>query len=533
MLAGVRRLCKGQKRVFKTDQQQEQPGAWHSLSPPRLHLNFITTASPRSTSEWSRRDNDGCACQRPVDTDPFLKRCLRAPRILDAATKVLNSSRAMLRLSTGSRVRILSRTLVQRQDQRQLSHFRVIEHVVPCQHTRQYPGGAEPGQHSALRLSVKQYIPKQPPEGWADRALTVIGASGNGLPRELMEPFWDDFYEQMQKKGQAIRSIWVADQAHQGASGVLNETILGNDPSWFDHARDLLFFINQKQDNLPQPLFGIGHSMGASQLTALALLHPTLMQGLVLMDPVIQAANPSKPFALASTYRRDLWKSRAQAKESFLKSKFYQSWDSRVLDNWIEYGLRELPTEVYPEIAQDSGDIPVTLTTAKHEEVYSFLRPLYNGQEGVAPEADLGNYFDLNPEDTEPDYPFYRPECAVIFRKLPELRPPVTYIFGKESPLAGEERNEHKLSLTGSGVGGSGGRRHDKVTGTVLDCTHFVPMEMPGAAASSAAEFVDREARRWWTATDEFQRRWQRRPRPQRVMLDDTWRAKIGPKPSR
>lgn len=36
--------------------------------------------------------------------------------------------------------------------------------------------------------------------------------------------------------------------------------------NWWDYARDLLFLINQKQDQMPQPLIGIGHSMGASQL---------------------------------------------------------------------------------------------------------------------------------------------------------------------------------------------------------------------------------------------------------------------------
>ena len=36
--------------------------------------------------------------------------------------------------------------------------------------------------------------------------------------------------------------------------------------NWWDFARDLLFLINQKQQEMPQPLVGIGHSMGGSQL---------------------------------------------------------------------------------------------------------------------------------------------------------------------------------------------------------------------------------------------------------------------------
>jgi len=36
-------------------------------------------------------------------------------------------------------------------------------------------------------------------------------------------------YQKLKAKGIRIRSIWIADVAHQGASGVLNEKKLGND----------------------------------------------------------------------------------------------------------------------------------------------------------------------------------------------------------------------------------------------------------------------------------------------------------------
>ena len=58
----------------------------------------------------------------------------------------------------------------------------------------------------------------------------------------------------------------MADVSHQGESGVLNEGLLGNDPGWFDHSRDLLHLINLKRDQMPRPIMGIGHSMGGAQL---------------------------------------------------------------------------------------------------------------------------------------------------------------------------------------------------------------------------------------------------------------------------
>lgn len=75
---------------------------------------------------------------------------------------------------------------------------------------------------------------------------------------------------------------------NQGQSGVLNEKILANDrmfcvsrdmgkklvsanpgpvpASWLDHSRDLMHLINLKRDEMPNPLVGIGHSMGGAQL---------------------------------------------------------------------------------------------------------------------------------------------------------------------------------------------------------------------------------------------------------------------------
>lgn len=47
--------------------------------------------------------------------------------------------------------------------------------------------------------------------------------------QELYEPLWDDLYHKLKVKGVNIRSIWIADAAHQGASGVLNEKKLGDD----------------------------------------------------------------------------------------------------------------------------------------------------------------------------------------------------------------------------------------------------------------------------------------------------------------
>ncbi|KIW35034.1 uncharacterized protein PV07_01762 [Cladophialophora immunda] len=336
---------------------------------------------------------------------------------------------------------------------RSLSQFRVIEHEVRTQHTRHWPRGTEVGCENALRLSVKQYIPHER-RNPVPSDITFIAAHANGFPKELYEPLFDDLYTKLRAVGGGIRAIWIADLAHQGKSYILNEKALGNDPNWWDGARDFLFLINQKQDELPQPLVGIGHSMGASQLAQLSLLHPRLLQALILIDPVIQTENPSKTFAKPSTYRRDIWPSRQEARAKFASSKFYQAWDPRVFEKWVQYGLRDLPTELYPE-RNESEEPGVTLTTPKSQEVFSYLRPKYNGTPGIAPERDRAVYGDMHPEDVEEGYPFYRPEPAEIFRRLPELKPPVLESLWNEADIESSSADETALREGASLVAGT------------------------------------------------------------------------------
>ncbi|KAJ4524530.1 hypothetical protein HRR75_000119 [Exophiala dermatitidis] len=309
--------------------------------------------------------------------------------------------------------------------------------------------------------------------------LQVIHASPDSHnAQEMYEPLLDDLEESVSGLGRKIRSIWIADMAHQGQSYVLNENA-----------------------------------------------------ALVLIDPVIQTENPSKTYAPAATYRRDLWPSRQEAAEKFAASKFYQTWDPRVLQEWSEYGLRELPTAMYPDRGT-SPEPPVTLTTPKAQEVFSYLRPKYYGSPDIPPEEDWAVYGDIHPDDVE-DYPFYRPEPAQTFRRLPELKPPVLYIFGAKSELATPDLRRKKMETTGSGIGGSGGQKNGKVEEVVLDCGHLVPLERVKECADAAARFSVSEVTRWEDMTRDWQRRWLEKPPRERIGIDDRWKEAIGPRPSK
>lgn len=47
--------------------------------------------------------------------------------------------------------------------------------------------------------------------------------------QELYEPLWEDLVKSLNQRGVGVRSIWMADVAWQGQSGILNDDLLGND----------------------------------------------------------------------------------------------------------------------------------------------------------------------------------------------------------------------------------------------------------------------------------------------------------------
>ncbi|MCJ1401145.1 hypothetical protein MMC11_004357 [Xylographa trunciseda] len=418
--------------------------------------------------------------------------------------------------------------------------FRIQEHIIDSQYIREYPGATRENQEEALKIHVKQYTPLDT-STILPGAVTIIGAHANGFPKELYEPLWDDIYRRSKSSGFSIRSIWIADVAQQGYSSILNEDKLGNDPSWLDFSRDLLHMTNHFRHQMPRPIVGIGHSMGGAQLVNLSTMHPRLLTTLILLDPVITNSPPiggrGEKFnvAKASTFRRDLWPSRRAAAASFGKSPFYQRWDPRVLQLWLRYGLRDTPTAIYPEKPPEGADVPATLTTTKHQEVWTFLRPNFQGMD-----AD-GNVI-LN-RNTHPDvepcsdpaisgmgiFPFYRPEPASIYSKLPSLRPSVLYIFGATSNMSVPEGRRAKMQTTGIGAGGSGGANEGRVKEVVLEGVgHLVPMEAVGDSADASARWLGAELKRW----GEEERQWlearKQRAQDADIRVGEEWVKWIG-----
>ncbi|CAG8876346.1 unnamed protein product [Penicillium nalgiovense] len=393
------------------------------------------------------------------------------------------------------------------------SPFRIVEHVVPTQHIREYPGATANDQEEPLHLAVKQYIPLDNPNPQPGD-ITILGAHANGFPKELYEPLWEEIYSRSKQNGMRIRSIWMADVAQEGQSSVINEDSLGNDPSWFDHPRDLLHLINAKRAEMPRPIVGIGHSMGGAHLTQLCLMHPRLIHTLILLDPVIQRQTTqldslglqknkreiAKTTQL-STHRRDIWPSRQTAAEGFRRSPFYQAWDPRVLSRWIEY-------------------------------VFTFSRPNYTNIPNSTKPVNRVTHPDLDATHQD-SYPFYRPEPARIFSQLPFLRPSVLYIFAGKSDMCLPAMRADKLANTGTGLGGSGGVAAGRVRDVFLeDFGHLLAQEAVNECADAAVSWLAPEIRRWCAEEESFRAAWSQKSKIEKVTVDAEWLKNV-PAPAR
>ncbi|KAK3692488.1 Alpha/beta hydrolase family-domain-containing protein [Podospora appendiculata] len=423
------------------------------------------------------------------------------------------------------------------------SAFDIKEHVVEGQHIREYPHATARSQEDVLRLAVKQYIPKNNPNPQPGD-ITILASHANGFVKELYEPLWEDMLVALAARGVKVRGIWIADVAWQGQSGLLNDDLLGNDPSWLDHARDLLHLVNTFRAAMPRPIIGVGHSFGANVIVNLALLHPRLLSSLVLLDPVLSRFSlrgPKYGFGPMknTAYRRDLWPSRAAAEASFLKNAFYSTWDPRVLALWNKHGLVPVPASSTLHPSALAGSI--TLTTSKHQEVFTYYRPqsqTYDAQTGARLPSDKATRAqhlpDAGPDVTTPggpgyEFDFYRPEGIQTTDRLPNVRPGVLWVFGSLSDVNPPDVRAEKMELTGVGVGGSGGVKAGRVKAeTIEGFGHLVPMEQTTRCAELAADFVADDLRVWRDEDAAF-RVWAGRSKVEKTMIDDDWKRWMGP----
>ena len=226
----------------------------------------------------------------------------------------------------------------------------------------------------------------------------------------------------------------------------------------------------------------------------LAIIHPRLLSTVVLIEPVILDDIPVGPNpALLSTIRRDIWDTRAKAEAALRRG--FATWDPRALDQFLQYGLRAVPTALYdPSRHEHLSPSSVTLTTSNPQEAWAYA------QVNLEPKDSGLDRLLLPDWDPVIELPHLssRPECFITMRNLPYVRPSVLYIFGAKSPLSLPQLQEKKLKTTGIGTGGNGGVAEANVEKSVLQGSgHLVIFEKPDECANVAADWIRRWFDRW------------------------------------
>ena len=406
-----------------------------------------------------------------------------------------------------------------------MAGFELRTHKFPGQHIRQYPGATRYNEEDIQYLEVKQYVPTRSHPGSGD--VTIIATQAVSFPKELYEPLFEDMLASSEAHGFRIRSIWAVDACHHGASGILNEHTQGDDPSLFDLGRDILLMTNLFRADMPHPIVGLGHSMGATALLHTSLMNPRLFASLILIDPIIGPSISGAGAALVhmSSMRPDLWPSREAAEKAFKSVKQFQLWDPRVLPRWLKYGLRDTPTLVYPKADQ------ITLTTTKANESWSYARSAF---EPLPPYATKENYMTDRMRIKYPEmgntilqtWPFHRHEAAQVYADLPRIRPDCLFMFPAKGPMTTAEAMDDKVGRTGVGVGGNGGEKFGRVKKIIMnDVGHLAPFEKPALCAEIIGEWLGKDLNEW-----EERRRFERENRDDKSVsktaLSDEWISK-------
>lgn len=286
--------------------------------------------------------------------------------------------------------------------------------------------GAAEGEEG-LCMAVNRYTRKKGNEGSGEgRGLTLVMIHPNGMHKETWEPTLEDLLRHAERDTNGgghlpIEEIWSIDLVNHGQSAILNEDVLGETFYWGENGRDLISFVVnyidsptlQSSDDTPPTtarhlspvvlddptlnqldfhsscpsssipterqyrnriIVGIGHSVGASALAFASSSLSSLFSSVIFVDPVIVPSNSDPAVTEGSTFlargaitRTDNWASREEAARGFLKKGFFMSWDERVFDSYMRFGLK------------DREDGRVGLTMDKIDEARVFADPAMVG----------------------------------------------------------------------------------------------------------------------------------------------------------
>ncbi|KAI0640649.1 alpha/beta-hydrolase [Trametes meyenii] len=183
--------------------------------------------------------------------------------------------------------------------------------------------------------------------------------------------------------GFTIVEVWAMDSPNHGHAARLNDSLLRDFPNGITgmhwaRAANLLLTSGLMASGCA--VVGVGHSAGSCiivQSTDGYPLDRLLLSSIIMVEPPMMTRDilrraqtegaPVLRAAEGALVRKDVWSSRAAAKEWFAKRIPWKRWDPRAFELFIEHGLLDLPTAAYPDTQQG-----VTLAASRVQESWGY-----------------------------------------------------------------------------------------------------------------------------------------------------------------
>lgn len=262
------------------------------------------------------------------------------------------------------------------------------------------------------------------------------------------------------------------------------------------------------------------------------MMHPRLLTSLILIDAVIPFKSFDSMWSMPRlpSFRKDLWKTRSDAESAFRRNALVKKFDARVIDKVLAYSIRPTPTLLYPEANKSQNEPSFTLTTTKHQEAFSIVRPNYDdvGAKGL-PTADERHSHPDVWDDAPFKSPFYKTEGRTCWMFLAYVRASVLWLYGGDSYAADPEERSHKMERTGTGWNGSGGAPLGRVKEDIVNGTgHFVCLEKVGECAERMSRYLEEEIEVWRVGEEKsVDAEWRRKDVVGRQTMDEQWLSQI------
>ncbi|PCH33060.1 alpha/beta-hydrolase [Wolfiporia cocos MD-104 SS10] len=235
-----------------------------------------------------------------------------------------------------------------------------------------YPEASRTG----LKVVAKNYTSTNP----AHEGLTILLTHCTGAHKEIWEPVLDTLFKRSGSLG--IREVWAVDWQNHGEAAVVNESILEDVPDGLsiqEYAVGLRAFVASPYLAGCRNIIGIGHSAGTSALLLSADLPTIPYAAIILVEPCLCERNlwhehydehmaQLEFMQEAINGRRDVWRDRVEAAAFFRKRIPWQAWDSRVIDVYVKYGLRDV---VVKEDGREVKKVTLKCNKTQERKTYS------------------------------------------------------------------------------------------------------------------------------------------------------------------